>query len=283
MGDLKSVGIRASVDANAGDIERRAKAIRGHIVAMIGRLGEGYLLQGLGAADLFATLFFSELRLDPKRPDWEDRDRLILSTAHNSTVLYAALAERGYFDIDKLASYGVDGSDLEIIASEDVAGVEGTFGSLGQGLSVALGMALFAKRYARTFRVYVVLGDGELQEGQVWEAAMAAASFRLDNLCLIIDRNDMQVEGHCSSVLDMGDVAAKWGGFGWAVQQICGHDISALLAAFEQARSNAGRPSVILARTITGKGVPFLEGSMNHYAKLSAAEAEAALALVGGR
>jgi transketolase len=248
------------------------------IINMIGRAGEGYLLQGLGAADLFAALFFAELHYDPRNPRWPDRDRLLLSTAHNSAVLYASLAESGFIGGDALLSYGVDGSDLEIIASEHVPGVEGTFGSLGQGLSVAVGMALYAKRTERTHRVYVVLGDGELQEGQVWEAAMAAASFKLDNLCVILDYNKMQVEGHIDTVIHMGDIAAKWRAFGWHVQEIDGHEMSGIMDSFEAARARKGQPSIIIARTLTGKGVPFLEGAMSHYEKLPPEKVTAALA-----
>lgn len=267
--------------SNHESVEKAARSIRRLILSMIGRVGEGYLLQGLGAADIFAALYTDELRLDPANPDWADRDCLILSTGHNSTVIYAALAERGYFDVATLTAYGTDGSHLEIIASEQVPGIEGTFGSLGQGLSVAVGEALYAKRYDRSFRVYVVLGDGEQQEGQVWEAAMAAASFELDNLCLIVDCNDMQVKGHIDSVISMGDVAAKWAGFGWAVHNVDGNDVASLLSAFDSARQTGSRPTVILARTLTGKGVPFLEGRMDHYSKLSPDQAEMALTLIG--
>jgi transketolase len=261
-----------------GAVAGRAARIRGHIIRTVAGAGEGYLMQGLGAADILAALYFSELRLDPARPDHPDRDRCLLSTAHNSVGLYSALAERGYFPAGDLAGYGRDGSPLEIISSEHVPGVEGTFGSLGQGLSVATGLALSARRRGRGWRVYTVLGDGEMQEGQTWEAAMAAAAYRLGNLCLIIDLNGMQVEGATSDVLPMGAIAAKWRAFGWAVQEVDGHDVRALLGALDRARATPGLPSVIVATTCPGHPVSFLRGRLEHYAKLTAAEAEVALA-----
>ena len=215
--------------SDAGAVARRALSIRTHIIHTVANVGEGYLLQGLGAADILAALYFSELRLDPDRPDHPDRDRCLLCTAHNSVGLYSALAERGFFPAAELDNYGRDGSKLEIISSEHVPGVEGTFGSLGQGLSVAVGLALSSRRRHSKWRVYAVLGDGEMQEGQTWEAAMAAAAYQLDNLCLIIDLNGMQVEGATSDVLPMGPIAAKWQAFGWSVQEINGQVMPALL------------------------------------------------------
>jgi transketolase len=259
-------------------VAARAASIRRHILRTVARVGEGYLLQGLGAADILAALYFSELRLDPLRPDDPDRDRCLLCTAHNSVGLYSALAERGYFPVQDLASYGQDGSPLEIISSEQVPGVEGTFGSLGQGLSVAVGLALSFARQGKDCRAYAVLGDGEMQEGQTWEAAMAAAAYRLDNLCLIIDLNGMQVEGATSDVLPMGQVAAKWQAFGWSVQEADGHDVQRLLTALDTARATAGMPSVIVASTSPGYPISFLQGQLQHYAKLTAGQAEAALA-----
>ncbi len=159
-------------DARA--VARHSTSIRQNIIRTVARVGEGYLMQGLGAADLFAVLYFAELRLDPARPGDPDQDRCLLCTAHNSVGFYSTLAERGYFPLSDLEDYGQDGSPLEIISSELVPGVEGTFGSLGQGLSVAVGLALSSRRRQRDVRIYAVLGDGEMQEGQTWEAAMAA-------------------------------------------------------------------------------------------------------------
>jgi len=259
-----------------------ALALRRHVVRMVGRMGQGYVQQGLGAAEIFATLFGAELSLDPTRPDWAERDRFLLSTAHNSAVFHAALAERGLIDRAALATYCVDGSTLEINVSERLGPVvEATLGSLGQGLSVGLGMAVAARRRGSGSRVYVVLGDGELQEGQTWEAAMAAASLGLANLCLIVDCNDMQVEGCTDRVLRMEPIAAKWRAFGWHAIEVDGHDVDALLAAYAEARAERAKPTVILARTTVGKGVDFLEGTYGHNMKLSAADAEAALRKLG--
>jgi transketolase len=262
----------------AAAVAAHAASIRRHILRVVAGVGEGYLLQGLGAADILAALYFSELRLDPARPGDPDQDRCLLCTAHNSVAMYSTLAERGFFPVADLDQYGQDGSTLEIISSERVPGVEGTFGSLGQGLSVAVGMALSNRRHRQDWRVYAVLGDGEMQEGQTWEAAMAASAYRLDNLCLIIDLNGMQVEGPTSGVLPMGPIAAKWQAFGWSVREVDGHDIEALLGAFDAAREHAGQPSAIIATTCPGHPISFLRGQLQHYAKLSAAQTAAALA-----
>ena len=255
-----------------------AKSIRQNIVRMVSRNGQGYLQQGLGAADLFTYLYFAEVSLDIHNPAWEERDRVFLSTAHNSALFHAVLAERGFFEHSRLETYTKDGSELEINVSERLGSVvEATCGSLGQALSVAVGVAQAAKRQNRTFRSYVILGDGELQEGQVWEAAMYAASNSLDNLCLIVDLNQLQVEGHTQEVMVMDPIDKKFQAFGWAVKNVDGHDFGALSAAFNQARSNRNVPTVILAHTIVGKGIPFLENQMSHNMVLPADVAEQCL------
>lgn len=255
-----------------------AKSIRQNIVRMVSRNGQGYLQQGLGAADLFTYLYFAEVSLDIHNPAWEERDRVFLSTAHNSALFHAVLAERGFFEHSRLETYTKDGSELEINVSERLGSVvEATCGSLGQALSVAVGVAQAAKRQNRTFRSYVILGDGELQEGQVWEAAMYAASNSLDNLCLIVDLNQLQVEGHTQEVMVMDPIDKKFQAFGWAVKNVDGHDFGALSAAFNQARSNRNMPTVILAHTIVGKGIPFLENQMSHNMVLPADVAEQCL------
>ena len=255
-----------------------AKSIRQNIVRMVSRNGQGYLQQGLGAADLFTYLYFAEVSLDIHNPAWEERDRVFLSTAHNSALFHAVLAERGFFEHSRLETYTKDGSELEINVSERLGSVvEATCGSLGQALSVAVGVAQAAKRQNRTFRSYVILGDGELQEGQVWEAAMYAASNSLDNLCLIVDLNQLQVEGHTQEVMVMDPIDKKFQAFGWAVKNVDGHNFGALSAAFNQARSNRNVPTVILAHTIVGKGIPFLENQMSHNMVLPADVAEQCL------
>ena len=264
---------------NVASLKESARAIRRSVVEMVGRTGQGYVQQGLGAADLFTFVYFAELRIDETDPDWPDRDRLLLSTAHNSAVFHATLAERGLIDKSRLSTYCADGSELEINVSERLGPlVECTCGSLGQGLSVAVGMAQTGKRRGLRFRTYVILGDGELQEGQTWEAAMYAGSNGLDNLCLIVDVNGLQVEGETDSVLDMAPIDDKWRAFGWAVRDVDGHDFSDLSDAFDLARETSGRPSVLLVRTLVGKGVPFLEGQKSHNLVFPAAVAARALA-----
>lgn len=244
---------------------KKALAIRKHVVQMVARHGRGYVQQGLGAADLFTVLFFDELRLKIEDPDWPYRDRLILSTAHNSAVFYAVLAEKGLIPLDSLESYCVDGSDLEINVSERLGTmVEATCGSLGQGMSVAIGMGISARRKKISSRFYVILGDGELQEGQTWEAIMSAATWKLSNLCLVVDCNGMQVDGDVEKVMMMEPLGEKFEAFGWNVLTAEGNDINHLLSSFKEAKNCENQPSVILAKTLVGKGVPFLEGQLSH-------------------
>ncbi len=258
-----------------------AQSIRCNVVKMVARIGQGYVQQGLGAADLFTYLYFAEARLDINDPKWDDRDRIFLSTAHNSAVFHATLAERGLIDNSRLETYTHDGSQLEINVSERLGAlVEATCGSLGQGLSVALGVAQSAKRQNREFRSYVVLGDGELQEGQVWEAAMYAASNKLDNLCLIVDLNYLQVEGNTNKVMIMDPIDDKFRAFGWQAEVVDGHNFNAMRDAFNKARDTTGKPTVILAKTIVGKGVPFLENKMSHNMIFPADVAEQCLSVL---
>jgi transketolase len=265
------------------ELEARARKLRQHVVRMVAKGGIGYLLQGLGAADIFAALYFGELRLREHDPDWIARDRCLLSTAHNTAILYAALAERGLLPTALLDTYTADGSVLEINASERVGRiVEATCGSLGQGLSVAVGMALSLRRQGLESRVYVILGDGELQEGQVWEAALSAGGFKLDNLCVILDRNRMQVEGHTDKVLRMDPITDKFAAFGWEASQIDGNNMTQLTTSLARARGVKGKPSMIVADTLTGAGVPFLEGQLNHLTFISKDDAARALNILEG-
>jgi transketolase len=259
-------------------VARHAHAMRRDVVRMVGVLGQGYVQQGLGAADLFACLLFAEMHIRADEPQWPDRDRFLLSTAHNSALFHAALAERRLIDPARLDTYCVDGSQLEVNVSQRLGPlVEATCGSLGQGVSVGIGMALAGRRRAAPYRVYIVLGDGEMQEGQVWEAALAAGSMGLGNLCVIVDLNFMQVEGHTDKVLKLESVADKWASFGWRVAEVDGHDIAGLRAAFADARRSTDRPTVVIARTLVGKGVAFLEGQFGHNMKLSPQDTAAAL------
>ena len=252
-------------DHNISELERIATKLRLHVVNMVAPSGQGYVQQGLGAADIFTSLYFAEATMDPTNPNWPDRDRIFLTTAHNTAIFYASLAEKGFFDTRRLASYVTNGSELEINSSERMGPfVEATCGSLGQGLSVAIGCALAAKRQGRASRVYVIIGDGEMQEGQVWEATMLAGAAGLDNLCLIVDYNFVQSEGPMDLVMSLEPLMAKMASFGFACQEVDGNDIGALLSAFDTARDTKGKPTFIKANTLMGKGVASLEGLMFH-------------------
>lgn len=250
---------------NLSDLEAIATRLRLHVVNMVAPSGQGYVQQGLGAADIFTSLYFAEATMDPENPSWPDRDRVFLTTAHNTAIFYATLAERGFFPVSDLESYVTDGSALEINSSERMGPfVEATCGSLGQGLSVAIGCALSAKRQGRASRFYVIVGDGEMQEGQIWEAAMLAGAKGLDNLVFIVDYNFVQSEGTMDKVMSLEPLMDKMASFGFACQEVDGNDIAALLGAYEVAKATRGKPSFIKANTVMGKGVPSLEGLMFH-------------------
>ncbi|NKC13013.1 MAG: transketolase [Gammaproteobacteria bacterium] len=269
---------------NSRDIERIATRLRMHVIDMVAPSGQGYVQQGLGAADIFASLYFAVARHDPSDPTWVDRDRIFLTTAHNTAIFYATLAERGFFDIDRLKTYVTDGSTLEINSSERMGPfIEATCGSLGQGLSVAVGCALAAKRQKRSSRFYVIIGDGEMQEGQVWEAAMLAGACGLDNLCLIVDYDFLQSEGPMDKVMSLEPLVTKMESFGFDVQDIDGNNIGALLAAFDRAQNTEGKPSCIKANTLVGKGVSSLEGLMFHQLRFPAEVAQSARAELQGK
>lgn len=264
---------------NLTELEAMAKKLRLHVVNMVAPSGQGYVQQGLGAADIFASLYFAEATMDPANPVWPDRDRIFLTTAHNTAIFYATLAERGFFPTEDLATYVTDGATLEINSSERMGPfVEATCGSLGQGLSVAIGCAMAAKRQGRASRFYVIVGDGEMQEGQIWEAAMLAGARGLDNLCFIVDYNFVQSEGPMDLVMSLEPLMDKMASFGFACQEVDGNDISALLGAYEKARATKGRPSFIKANTVMGKGVASLEGLMFHQLKFPPEVADSARA-----
>ena len=246
-------------------LNEQAKKLRIHTCKLVSERGRGYVQQGLGASDLFSALFFSELNIEPKDPDWEGRDRLIVSTSHNSAVYYAALYERGFFGKEELETYCKGGSKLEINISERLGRpVEATCGSLGQGLSVAVGICLTAKRKNKLFRSYVVLGDGELQEGQVWEAAIFASNMKVDNLCLIIDYNQMQVEGKSTDAIENFNLLDRWKSLNWNALEINGNNLHEIIEAFDNFKNESHKPTVIIANTLPGKGVSFLEGIYSH-------------------
>ena len=227
----------------------------------------------LSAADLFTYLYFKEMNVDPKNPKWEDRDRFVLSKGHTAPGLYAALALRGFFPESDLLTLRHIGSHLQGHPNmNETPGVDMSTGSLGQGVSAAAGMALAAKYQGKDCRVYTLLGDGEIQEGQVWEAFMLAHHYKLDNLCAMVDYNRVQLDGTLAEIKDLGDLAAKWRDFGWDVIELDGHDIQAVVEAYRQAKACKGKPTVLMANTIKGKGVSFMENDCNWHGNAPNAE-----------
>ncbi len=241
-------------DRPVDEIKSRAKALRRHMIRMSRHIGQGYIAQGLGIADVLAALYFHELRHDPANPAWAERDRFLLSTGHYSIALWAALAEAGVIPIDELASYGLDESRLPMSTLDTTPGVEIIGGSLGHGPGQAVGMALGQRLRGTGARIFVEFSDGELQEGSTWEALMAGASFGLDNLVALVDCNGIQADG--AIVIDIEPVAAKLAAFGWDAAEIDGNDVAAILDALHEARTPNGRPKAIVLRTLPGCGVP---------------------------
>ena len=246
-----------SAERPIGLLKERAKAMRRHMLRMSRAMGQGYLAQGLGIADALAAIYFHELRYDPATLQWPERDRFILSTGHYSIALWAAFAEAGIVPLDELDSYGRDGSRLAMSTMDSTPGVEMIGGSLGHGLGQAVGMALGLRLNNTQARVFVEFSDGELQEGSTWEAMMAGASFRLDNLVALIDCNGIQADG--SIVLDIEPVAEKCRAFGWAAAEIDGNDMGEIVDALHGARQRDGKPKAIVLRTLPGRGIATLE------------------------
>jgi len=254
--------IRDVNPAELGELQRRACALRRHIIRMIHSSGTaGHYGGSLSCVEILACLFFRHMKHRPGDPGWAGRDRFVLSKGHAAPALYAALAEAGYFPVEELQRFKRFGSMLQGHPDRLLTpGVEMSTGSLGQGLSAALGMALAARLDGLGSRVYVLLGDGELDEGSVWEAAMAAAHHRVDNLTAFLDRNLLQVSGPTEASMRLEPLADKWRAFGWEVLEVDGHDPQAILGALELSVGVKGRPSMIIARTVKGKGIPALEG-----------------------
>lgn len=244
--------------------------IRSHIADMCAGPEGGHLGGALSCADVLAALYFSVLNVDPQRPDHPDRDRFLLSKGHAAIGLYATLAERGFFPVEELAEYGRPGSRLMGHPVRAVPGVEMPTGSLGHGLALGCGFALAARYAGRDWRSFVLLGDGELQEGSVWEAAIVGASLGLDRLVAVVDRNGLQLTGSTEGIAPMEPLADRWRSFGWAVRDIDGHDPAALADHLDAIPWEPGKPSVLIARTVKGQGLPFLAGrSASHYVTLS--------------
>jgi transketolase len=249
-------------------LETKANLIRRHIIKMTFTAQSGHPGGSLSYADIITALFFKVLRHRPEDPAWEDRDKFVLSKGHAAPAYYAALAETGYFPVDELVTLRKMGSHLQGHPCRmKTPGVEISTGSLGQGLSVANGMALASKLDRRQTRIFCLLGDGELQEGQNWEAAMLASHYKLDNITAFVDRNKMQIDGPTEQVMSLEPLGDKWRAFGWNVIEINGHDMRQILEACEKATQVMGKPTMIIAHTIKGKGVSFMEGAIAFHGK----------------
>ena len=254
-------------------LRRAAARLRLDVLEEVFSAQSGHPGGALSSAEIFTWLYNKELNVDPTQPRWPDRDRFVLSKGHSSPGLYAALARRGFFDPALLPTFRKSGSILQGHPDmKKIPGVDMTSGSLGQGVSAACGMALAAKLDGASWRVYTLLGDGEMEEGQVWEAAMFAAHKKLDNMCWIVDSNGLQIDGRVEDVAGPGPLDKKFEGFGFHVLKVDGHDFDALEAAFAAARAEKGRPTVILASTVKGKGVSFMEDQAGWHGKAPNAE-----------
>jgi len=253
-------------DSQMESLQERARQIRIHVLKMLTRAGSGHTGGSLSAVEVITALYFYKMRIRPQDPDWEDRDRFVLSKGHAVPALYAAMAIAGYLPQEELMTLRQIDSRLQGHPDmRTLPGIDFSTGSLGQGLSVANGMALAARLDQRDVRVYVLLGDGEIQEGQVWEAAMAASHYEIDNLCAILDFNKLQIDGCVLEVMSIEPVADKWRSFGWEVMEADGHDFSQILPALDRAEEVKGRPSLIIAHTIKGKGVSFMENQAKYH------------------
>ena len=247
---------------NTLELQKRANDVRKGIVTSVHSAKAGHPGGSLSAADIFTYLYFEEMNIDPKNPDMEDRDRFVLSKGHTAPGLYSALANRGFFPVEDLTTLRKLGSYLQGHPCIHIPGVDMSSGSLGQGISAAVGMALGAKLSDKDFRVYTLLGDGEIQEGQVWDAARLAAHRKLDNLCVIVDNNNLQIDGAISEVCSPYPIDKKFEAFNFHVINVDAHDFEALRAAFAEARNTKGQPTCIVAKSVKGKGVSFMENNV---------------------
>ena len=264
---------------SAAELQEMAKQLRRHVITMIATAGSGHPGGSLSAADIITALYFNVLRHNPDDPQWPDRDRLILSKGHAAPILYAALAETGYFPVAELSTLRKLDSRLQGHADRNFTpGVEMSAGSLGMGLSFAIGVALSAKLDSKNYHTYVLLSDGECEEGQTWEAALSADQFNLDNITAIVDYNGIQLSGRISDIMNLEPFIQKWQAFGWHTIDINGHDLNKILSACQEAKKIKGKPTIIIARTIKGKGVSFMENNVAFHGKApTLEEAERAL------
>ncbi len=250
------------------DLSLKANAVRRHIIEMVYNAGSGHPGGSLSATDILVALYFHIMKYDAKNPKWEDRDRFVLSKGHAAPALYAVLAEKGVFPVEELLTLRKIGSRLQGHPDmRKLPGIEASTGSLGQGLSIANGMALAARLDRKLYNVYAMLGDGEIEEGQIWEAAMFASHNKLDNLIVFLDRNKLQIDGETETVMSIEPIADKWKAFGWEVREINGHNFNEITEAVEWAKTVKGKPVMIIAHTVKGKGVSFMEGAVHFHGK----------------
>jgi transketolase len=250
------------------ELTERAKKIRQHIIKMTNAAGSGHPGGSLSAVEILTCLYFRILKHNPKDPHWPERDRFILSKGHAAPALYAVLAESGYIPVDELMTLRKLGCRLQGHPSMTVTpGVEMSTGSLGHGLAVANGMALAAKLDRKLNRIYVLCGDGEMDVGEIWESAMLASHYKLDNVTMYLDRNMLQLDGPTEKIMSIEPLADKWKAFGWHVQEIDGHNMREIMMATEHAKNTHGKPSVIICHTVKGKGVSFMEGTVHFHGK----------------
>jgi len=261
------------------ELKEMAKKLRRHVITMTATAGSGHPGGSLSAADIITALYFKAMHHNPQNPQWPDRDRFILSKGHAAPILYAALAESGYFPVEELATLRKLDSRLQGHTDRNLTpGVEMSAGSLGMGLSFGIGVALAAKLDHRDYRTYVLLSDGECDEGQTWEAALSAAHFKIDNLTAIVDCNRIQLTGWTRDIMNLEPLSQKWQAVGWHTIDVVGHDFNQILAAFQEAEKIKNKPPVIIARTIKGKGVSFMENNAKFHGKApTPEEAERAL------
>ncbi|KYK29878.1 MAG: transketolase [Candidatus Proteinoplasmatales archaeon SG8-5] len=266
-------------------LDETARQVRRHIIKMVYEAGSGHPGGSLSATDVLVTLYFHTMKHRPEDPQWPERDRFVLSKGHAAPALYGCLAESGYIPVDELKTLRKIGSRLQ--GHPDMTktpGVESSTGSEGQGLSNGIGMAIAGKLDRKKYQVYVMIGDGECDCGQIWEAAMSAAYFNLDNLTCIVDRNKLQLDGHTKDIMCIEPLADKWKAFGWNVIKVNGHDIRKLISMLEKARKHKGEPTVIIADTVKGKGVSFMEGAVDFHGKApDKAQYKQAMKELGGK
>lgn len=249
-------------------LQEKAKEVRKGIIEAVYSNKSGHPGGSLSIADIMTVLYFNQMNIDEKNPKWEDRDRLVLSKGHCSPALYSCLANRGFFDVEKLKTFRNINSNLQGHPDMNkVPGVDISSGSLGQGLSCANGMAIAGKMDNKNYRVYCILGDGEIEEGQVWEAAMASNKYKLDNLCVIVDNNNLQIDGTIEEVKGLEHIEEKFESFGFNVITVNGNKIADLIQAFDKAKTTKGRPTAIVAITTKGKGVSFMENQASWHGK----------------